>query len=651
MSIAAMAESPSPRPALPALAAAVLGAAVAVAASAPALSRPLLPGAAFVLLLPAGISLLLTGLLGWLPGLKRAPRAVAAVAALIAVAPWLAVAAAPLARFPLAAAVAGLAAGVIAITTVGQTKRCLAALLAAGLIFAFPQQGRIDLEGERSVLVLGFDAATWDSAQPLIDAGELPNFARLRSEGATGILMSEEPSASPRVWTTIATGVAPETHGILSFASSRQDLQAGRIWNETVDAGVRSGVVGWLVNWPPESGMGFSTPAWTDGGDAAIPDGAGFVKSMDILHKDGVSLADPRMIRLGLTAFAVSSADDAWRLLRDGLRLMKGVSPQDQDILMRMLRARLKAGLFLELLERERPAFSALVTYPTDQLGHKYWHYHEPQFFPSVDEEEASRYARVMIDAYVEADRVLGRILDRVDLDETTVILVSDHGIEALPEAEGGGKLVKVSAKALLGALGLKDQLRADYLTTRLILTPKQEGPEGLAALVEAEAALRAVRFADREGAPWEIDSDHERGFVTMKAVAGMESSEETVVAGEHRIPAKDLFFTDLETGRHHLRGVWGMIGPGVASGHWVEGADLIDVAPTALHALGLEVPADLDGEVLTGNWEASWMAEHPVRERPGPMAPPQQVQEAEVDEDYVNSNLTELGYAEGDEE
>jgi predicted AlkP superfamily phosphohydrolase/phosphomutase len=51
--------------------------------------------------------------------------------------------------------------------------------------------------------------------------------------------------------------------------------------------------------------------------------------------------------------------------------------------------------------------------------------------------------------------------------------------------------------------------------------------------------------------------------------------------------------------GRHRRDGIVLAAGPGVAPG-MVEGASIVDVCPTVLHAIGLPVPDDLDGRVLT---------------------------------------------------
>jgi len=45
-----------------------------------------------------------------------------------------------------------------------------------------------------------------------------------------------------------------------------------------------------------------------------------------------------------------------------------------------------------------------------------------------------------------------------------------------------------------------------------------------------------------------------------------------------------------------------------------IEGARLIDFAPTILHLLGVSVPEDMDGRVLTDAFRTEFLAEHPVQ-------------------------------------
>jgi predicted AlkP superfamily phosphohydrolase/phosphomutase len=52
--------------------------------------------------------------------------------------------------------------------------------------------------------------------------------------------------------------------------------------------------------------------------------------------------------------------------------------------------------------------------------------------------------------------------------------------------------------------------------------------------------------------------------------------------------------------GSHDEKGIFLAMGPGIAPGRVLEGARLIDVTPTILHAMELPVPSDMDGHVLT---------------------------------------------------
>jgi hypothetical protein len=56
------------------------------------------------------------------------------------------------------------------------------------------------------VLLIGWDAADWKVIQPLLDAGEMPNLARLIAGGLRGNIATLYPALSPMLWTSIATG-------------------------------------------------------------------------------------------------------------------------------------------------------------------------------------------------------------------------------------------------------------------------------------------------------------------------------------------------------------------------------------------------------------------------------------------------------------
>lgn len=70
----------------------------------------------------------------------------------------------------------------------------------------------------RRVVILGFDGVEPSIVDAMLDAGELPNLARLRdSGGAYSRLRSTTPPQSPTAWTSFATSKNPGGHGIFDF--------------------------------------------------------------------------------------------------------------------------------------------------------------------------------------------------------------------------------------------------------------------------------------------------------------------------------------------------------------------------------------------------------------------------------------------------
>jgi arylsulfatase A-like enzyme len=83
------------------------------------------------------------------------------------------------------------------------------------------------------------------------------------------------------------------------------------------------------------------------------------------------------------------------------------------------------------------------------------------------------------------------------------------------------------------------------------------------------------------------------------------------------------------------------MWGPGIRHGS-IERADIIDLAPTTLHLLGVPIPDDVDGRVLVEVYEGEALpAEHTSREVAGGGP----VDLSETEEAEVLDRLKDLGY------
>src|ERR1044072_2473924 len=118
------------------------------------------------------------------------------------------------------------------------------------------------------VFVLGLDGATWDVIAPLVQAGEMPELARLMAQGASGSLRSVFPPLSPVAWTGVMTGKNSGRHGIFEFLEYAHDPLGGRgnsarsiqsevVW-EVAGRYSKSTVAGGVpLSYPPRPAPGF----------------------------------------------------------------------------------------------------------------------------------------------------------------------------------------------------------------------------------------------------------------------------------------------------------------------------------------------------------------------------------------------------------
>lgn len=88
------------------------------------------------------------------------------------------------------------------------------------------------------------------------------------------------------------------------------------------------------------------------------------------------------------------------------------------------------------------------------------------------------------------------------------------------------------------------------------------------------------------------------------------------------------------------------MRGPGVRKGAELEGTRIIDLAPTILYILGLDIPSDMDGRVLEEAFEESFLTRRRIRY--GPPSPLGAGLDSGFDEEEsqeIRDRLRGLGY------
>ena len=115
------------------------------------------------------------------------------------------------------------------------------------------------------VVVLAFDGLDPDRVREYENAGNLPNFARLRERAAVGRVRSTIPMNAATSWTTVATGVRPGEHGIWGFGwdtedgsrfATPADRLAPAIWTELASLGRTARVFGMPLTSSADSAHG-----------------------------------------------------------------------------------------------------------------------------------------------------------------------------------------------------------------------------------------------------------------------------------------------------------------------------------------------------------------------------------------------------------
>ena len=291
----------------------------------------------------------------------------------------------------------------------------------------------------RPVIWIGLDGLDWELVDRLAAEGRMPNWKRLASEGFSARLVSQLPLLSPILWTTQATGVAPDVHRVLDFqevdpASGRKVPISGNsravpaVWNLASAAGRKVGVVGWWASHPAEEVNGFfvsdhASPILFD----ALPlDGSTYPAAL-AAGVAQVSARDGRVAAADLAPFLAMSPAEIAAALGAG-----GGMENPVVALARILGAtRVTQRIARDLYDRNLPELTAVYFEGTDEAGHVFASYTPPRpACPGLAAEDAARYERVVQTYYGVIDLVVGQWMRRAAEDGATLVVTSDHGFK-----------------------------------------------------------------------------------------------------------------------------------------------------------------------------------------------------------------------------
>jgi predicted AlkP superfamily phosphohydrolase/phosphomutase len=552
------------------------------------------------------------------------------------------------------------------------------------------------------VFVLGLDGATWDVLGPLLDAGELPNLARLKARGASGTLRSIFPPLSPVAWTGVMTGKNSGKHGVFEFLEYEHNPLGGRVnssrairselvWEIAGRHGKRTVAGAVPMSYPPRKAPGFYL-----GDFLSPPDAPDFASDPELLRALEAHLGEPYR---------------PWDTsVHDGGREAEVVRSLT-DFLDHHLRA---VEFLLARCEWDLFVYDLMAT---DRAQHELWHAWDPGHTLARGRDLAAVRADYVA-FWRRLDEGLGRIADALPLD-TALILMSDHGFGPIewyvnfnvwlleqgfialhdswyvrqkhwfykrgitPEWFYGLMARFGMARNRVGRFRGKQMSRLDRMADRTFLSKrhidwsrtraysqgnfgqiflnlKGRQPHGCVAPSDARGVLDEIKarlFAiehPETGEPL-VSHVHERDDLYDGPHAHL-APDLTVVLGDWKYRTIGLYdFTTNKvispafgpTGDHRMEGMFVGVGPAFQAGARLgDEATLLDIAPTVLHLLGVPVPADMDGRVRAEVLDPSHAPEPAAALVPGGEDPDHDAGGySDEDEAVIQQRLADLGY------
>jgi predicted AlkP superfamily phosphohydrolase/phosphomutase len=476
------------------------------------------------------------------------------------------------------------------------------------------------------VLIIGWDGVDWKILRPLLDAGELPVLSGLIDRGAHGDCLSTVPSHSWCAWPSFMTGLNPAGHGVFDILEHKpgvskrlpityRSIKARTIFDDFTAADKTS----LALNIP----LTFPTPEIN-----------GKVVAGGVLPASR-SYTWPPELQSELDANAPFPVNGmSWTTFRNR---PEAFLEETAAITAKRQRS------FEYLLDTTEWDFGVLVYVSTDRMQHCLMEYIHPEH-PSYSKLKDSPVAKQTRAVYQQLDAGLSKLLERTT-DNDLVIFMSDHGHQACTRTctmdrilehlgwltfgrgsfrfnlirWGPGRriarrvydLLKLHGKISIPASPIewsKSRAYTSVVSTGegVSLNLKGREPEGIVDAGDYERARQDLFDALSQF------RDPETGDAPIRKIY----RKEEVLSGRFLDIAPDLLLVpapyyslthargmveaaDWLSGDHRLEGVVVASGPEVKKGPLNEPAELIDLGPTAMAALGVPSAVARDGKVL----------------------------------------------------
>lgn len=527
------------------------------------------------------------------------------------------------------------------------------------------------------VLVIGLDGATFDLIKPWVSTGKLPNIGRLMSEGVYGNLESVPNMCSAAAWPSFATGKNPGKHGLYWFAEPKRDsyefryanatfCKAETLWKLLSRAGKRVGVIHVPMTYPAEAVNGFLIA----GVEAPSPDSKGFSYPPELISEVREHCG-PYIISAGLPEYVASGR------VEKGLQGIKKqiasrlcaaqylIKSKPWDFFMVVFGATDHAHHALwKFIDERHPGYNAE---DASRYGDSIY-----QVYAEVDMAVGALLETVGDDVTVIIMSDHGGGLNQWganhlnDWLEAEGYLMHNTSLGDQDPSSLSGVIRELTLRVLgrvyslirlylprkyLGVLsGIFPKLRAlvesrlhyydiDWSATRayadgvtdcIRINLKGREPEGIVEpgteyeqlrdeliqkLYECRDPVTGKKVVDRVSKREEI---YQGPYLDRAADLEIRWNTDGVIHGlcEAALTKRRKFETQVDrvSGGHRPNGILIAKGMEVRKGVEIEGARIIDLAPTVLHLMEQEVPEDMDGIVLANILDSNFSDSHPIR-------------------------------------
>jgi predicted AlkP superfamily phosphohydrolase/phosphomutase len=555
------------------------------------------------------------------------------------------------------------------------------------------------------VLMIGLDGATFDLILPWAASGKLPYFAHLLKEGVWGKLRSTTPPMSPPAWNSFMTGKNPGKHGIFDFTERKPQNYEARFINATwrngetfwqllSEAGKRVAVLSVPFTYPPEKVNGAMISGFDAPGVAGLADrSATYPPELydEIRVKVGdypmapnlFACADPAgMLALSLETmekkaaaalylyqreawdcfiFVLGETDGAahrfWRFCDPASPLRDGTPPEAvaNAILAIYQKADEVIGRFLKVMPKGTTLF-LLSDHGNGGDG-------DTAVYPNrwLEKEGMLRFKHLnqyvtrtlnwgkRIGLKVLSPQMKRRVYRWTNLPNQVESWVRFSAIDwrrtvAYSEETPYFPSVWINLKGR-EPLGIVEERDYDALCERL--------RERLAAWRNPYTSEKMIRHVYRREEVYSgpqvakapdlvLDWNLDHGYSYL-----FRPSTGSKYPPVSKLNQKEK--QQVKSGDHREEGIFLAAGPRLKTPAEIKGADIVDLAPTLLHLLGLPIPSEMDGKVLSSILDEGYLASHPVRQVRGEISGeggkgrPRDYSEEEVD--AVKARLQGLGY------